>query len=235
MKGIIKKKIVGVMLGTAISAVGIGGLVYDSNVNVYYAKTIDAESAVAKNVDAVEKTVKNSKKKAEEKAKKLAEEKAKQEAEEKAKAEEAKAQEEVQKQAEEQAKAEAEAVAQAAQQAQTQVTQTTTVDTSANTSWSGSVLTASMGVNYGPSGKETYYNLNMSGVVSIMRSMGNNDEYWVRSDGAKMLGNYVMVAANLSVHPRGSLVETSLGTGIVCDTGGFAASNANQIDIATNW
>lgn len=102
-------------------------------------------------------------------------------------------------------------------------------------SWGGSVLTRSAGVNYGPSGKETYYNLDMSGVVGIMRSMGNNDPYWVRDDGAKMLGDYVMVAANLGVHPRGSLVETSLGTGIVCDTGGFAAGNPTQLDIATNW
>ena len=101
--------------------------------------------------------------------------------------------------------------------------------------WNGSVLTPSAGVNYGPSGKETYYNLNMSGVISIMRGMGYTGEYWVRNDGCKMLGNYIMVAANLSVHPRGSLVETSLGTGIVCDTGGFAAGNPNQLDIATTW
>lgn len=104
-----------------------------------------------------------------------------------------------------------------------------------NPSWNGSVLSASAGVNYGPTGKETYYNLDMSGVVSIMRSMGNNDEYWIRGDGCKMLGNYIMVAANLNVFPRGSLVETSLGTGIVCDTGGFASGNATQLDIATTW
>lgn len=104
-----------------------------------------------------------------------------------------------------------------------------------SSTWNGSVLTKSKGVNYGPSGKETYYNLPMGGVVSIMRSMGNTDSYWVRDDGCKMLGNYIMVAANLSVHPRGSLVETSLGTGIVCDTGGFASSNPNQIDIAVTW
>lgn len=104
-----------------------------------------------------------------------------------------------------------------------------------NSNWNGSILTKSAGVNYGPSGKETYYNLNMSGVVNIMRNMGNNDEYWVRNDGCKMLGNYIMVAANLNVHPRGSLVETSLGTGIVCDTGGFASGNATQLDIATTW
>ena len=40
-------------------------------------------------------------------------------------------------------------------------------------SWDGPVLTASAGTINGPSGKETYYNLNMSGVVSIMRSLGN--------------------------------------------------------------
>lgn len=104
-----------------------------------------------------------------------------------------------------------------------------------NSNWNGSVLTKSKGVNQGPSGKETYYNLNMSGVIKAMRNIGNNDEYWVRNDGCKMLGNYIMVAANLKVHPRGSLVETSLGTGIVCDTGSFANGNPNQLDIAVNW
>ena len=150
----------------------------------------------------------------EERARKEAEEKAQKEAEEKV-AEE-------QRQKEEQ-----EALANQAEQQ--------TAQTTVTTSWNGSVLSPSAGVNYGPSGKETYYNLDMSGVVSIMRGMGNNDSYWVRGDGCKMLGNYIMVAANLSVHPRGSLVETSLGTGIVCDTGGFAAGNANQLDIATSW
>ena len=134
--------------------------------------------------------------------------------------------EETQKKAEEEEKAKQE-------QAQAQTQQNTQPQTSP--SWNGSVLSPSAGVNYGPSGKETYYNLDMSGVVSIMRGMGNNDSYWVRGDGCKMLGNYIMVAANLGVHPRGSLVETSLGTGIVCDTGGFAAGNANQLDIATTW
>lgn len=108
-------------------------------------------------------------------------------------------------------------------------------DTTASSTWTGPVLTKSAGTVQGPSGKETYYNLNMSGVVSIMRSMGNTDAYWVREDGVKMLGNYIMCAANLSVHPRGSLVESSLGTCIVCDTGSFASSNPNQLDIAVAW
>lgn len=99
-------------------------------------------------------------------------------------------------------------------------------------------LTKSAGVFSGPSGKETYYNLDMSGVISIMRSMGYSEDdypYWVRDDGCKMFGDYIMIAANLSIRPKGTLVETSLGTGIVCDTGGFAYSNPTQIDIAVTW
>lgn len=105
-------------------------------------------------------------------------------------------------------------------------------------SWAGSKLTKSKGVNYGPSGKETYYNLPMGGVIRIMRNKGFSETeypYWVRSDGVKMLGDYVMCAANLSVHPRGSIVQTSLGLGIICDTGGFAKRNIYQLDIATTW
>ncbi len=101
--------------------------------------------------------------------------------------------------------------------------------------WKGPVLSKSRGTITGPSGKETYYNLNMSGVVRIMRSMGIEDEYWVRDDGVKMLGDYVMVAANLNLHPRGSLVDTSLGKAMVCDTGGFASRNPTQIDVAVAW
>ena len=104
-----------------------------------------------------------------------------------------------------------------------------------NPNWDGPVLSRGNGSVHGPSGKETYYNLNMNGVVSIMRGMGNTDEYWVRDDGCKMLGDYIMCAANLSVHPRGALVESSLGTCIVCDTGGFASGNSNQLDIAVTW
>mgnify|MGYP007070221127 CR=1 FL=1 len=82
---------------------------------------------------------------------------------------------------------------------------------------------------------EILINLDMSGVVSIMHGYGYDYEYWEREDGVKMFGAYVMCAANLDVHPRGSLVESSLGTAIVCDTGGFAESNPNQLDIAVNW
>lgn len=99
----------------------------------------------------------------------------------------------------------------------------------------GSCLTPSGGVYYGPTGKETYYNLDMNGVISNAQAQGIQGEYWIREDGVKMYGDYVIVAANLDTHPRGSTVETSLGTGIVLDTGGFAASDPNQVDIAVDW
>lgn len=125
------------------------------------------------------------------------------------------------------------AAEEAIQAAQSSVTQSTyTID------YSGAVLNPSNGSVIGPSGKETYYNLDMSGVVRIMRNMGYSAEeypYWVRSDGAKMLGSYVMVAANLNLRPRGSIVLCSLGEAIVADTGGFAEGNPTQLDIATAW
>ena len=122
----------------------------------------------------------------------------------------------------------------------TTTTASTTVPTTtlpAN-DWTGDVLSKSKGVVYGPSGKETYYNLNMSGVVRAMRYLGFTEEeypYWVREDGVKMLGGYVMVAASYNVHPKGSIVPSSLGQAIVCDTGGFAQNNPNQLDIAVTW
>lgn len=100
----------------------------------------------------------------------------------------------------------------------------------------GDHLTKSGGVYYGPSGKETYYNLNMSGVIANAQNMGIEGEYWVREDGCKMYGDYIICAADLNVHPRGSLVESSLGTCIVLDTGGFATSGSGvALDIAVDW
>ena len=121
-------------------------------------------------------------------------------------------------------------------------------ETDSGYAWDGPVLNAYVGTVTGPSGKETYYNLDMSGIVSSIQNhtwLWNDiapeyrdnvtGEYWIRDDGVKMLGDYIMVAANLDVHPRGTLVETSLGIGVVVDTGGFAGFNAQQLDIAVNW
>lgn len=100
---------------------------------------------------------------------------------------------------------------------------------------SGGCLTPSGGVYNGPSGLETYYNLPMDGVIQQARNYGIEGEYWVRDDGVKMYGDYVILACNRDVHPMGSLVETSLGTGISLDTGGFATGNPTQCDIAVSW
>jgi hypothetical protein len=100
------------------------------------------------------------------------------------------------------------------------------------------ILNPAAGVNYYGYQKETYYNLPMDVVVMYAKQRidGMQEaEPWIRDDGCKMLGDYIMIAANQNIHPYGSLVETSLGTGIVVDTGGFAITNPNQVDIAVNW
>ena len=85
--------------------------------------------------------------------------------------------------------------------------------------------------------KETYYDLPMSLVMqNAARMCGISPSYSVREDGVKVdADGYVLVAANLSKYPRCSVVETSLGAGKVYDTGGFAAVNSEQFDLATDW
>lgn len=96
----------------------------------------------------------------------------------------------------------------------------------------GGVLTPSAGVNYYAGRMETYYNLDMSGVLDIMYSLGYSGEYWIRGDGVKMFGPYVMVACDFGEYPRGSVIETSLGTALVCDTG---SGGWGWTDIAVTW
>ena len=112
--------------------------------------------------------------------------------------------------------------------------------------WQGQVLTSKLGVVYDtPSGgMETYYDADviskygMNGVVKIMRDLGYSEEkypYYIREDGVRMLGNYVMVAANLDTYPRGTIIETTLGTAIVCDMCENASIVPDQLDVAVNW
>lgn len=80
--------------------------------------------------------------------------------------------------------------------------------------------------------QETFYDLNMSVVMGYC----GGGSYSVREDGAKVdQDGYVLVAANLGMYPRCSVVETSLGPGKVYDTGGFAVENPEQFDLATDW
>lgn len=99
------------------------------------------------------------------------------------------------------------------------------------------VLTKKGGVNYFGQQKETWYNLPMQRVLNRAHKVFWTDDrvYWIDDRGVKRFGSYIIVAADYSVHPYGSLVETSLGTGIVLDTGRFAEANNTQIDIAVSW
>ena len=99
----------------------------------------------------------------------------------------------------------------------------------------GSVLTAIGGVNYYFDQRETWYNMDMTFIVERAHRWGLEGEYWIRDDGCKMFGKYIIIAANLDTHPFKTLVPTSLGMGIVLDTGGFAKKHPYGIDIATNW
>lgn len=106
------------------------------------------------------------------------------------------------------------------------------------TTWDGPILTKEIGGNMGPAGRETYYNLPMQGCINKMRSLGYSEEeypYWIRDDGAKMLGRYVMIAANWKIRPLGTILETSLGWSIVVDTGDFVADYPYGVDIAVDW
>ena len=116
-------------------------------------------------------------------------------------------------------------------------------------------LTKSSGMFQSEWGWESYYNLDMSGVVEIMRGTKWNHKYnysredypvWYRSDGVKMFGNYIMCAANMTCAatdeggngkwPRGSLKMSSLGMCIVVDYGDFSTAHGDdQIDIAVTW
>ena len=104
-----------------------------------------------------------------------------------------------------------------------------------NWDWTGETLNRHNGIVAGPSGNETYYNLNMSRCIYYMNLKGYYYPVWIRSDGVKMFGDYVMVAADLSIRPKGSLVETSLGTGIVVDTGSFVNWDSTRLDVAVTW
>lgn len=101
--------------------------------------------------------------------------------------------------------------------------------------WDGPILTKSKGVNYGPLGRETYYNLPMQGVINIMRRNGYDAErfpYWVREDGVRMLGDYIMLAGRASQFERGTIVRCSLGEGMICDYGHL---EWNGLDVAVVW
>lgn len=79
---------------------------------------------------------------------------------------------------------------------------------------------------------ETWYNLDMTRVIERSDKMiGLSDLYWIRDDGVKMYGPWVIVAAHKS-KIRYSRVQTSLGEGIILDT---HETDPEVYDIATTW
>lgn len=98
-------------------------------------------------------------------------------------------------------------------------------------------LTRSGGVYWNEWGfKETWYNLDMSYCAEMFYDMGHSREeypYAEWEDGTKRLGNYIMIAADLDYYPKGTILCTSLGSGIVVDCG--TAIKGPRIDVAVTW
>ena len=95
------------------------------------------------------------------------------------------------------------------------------------------VLTARAGTITYNGHKETWYNLPMDRCVKRAQNMGIPAEMWIRDDGVKMFGHWVIVAAHPS-KVRYTRVQTSLGEGIILDFH-TTYNDLELIDIATTW
>ena len=97
-------------------------------------------------------------------------------------------------------------------------------------------LTKKMGTHIFKGHTETWYNLKMDRVIERADAYYDSDEdsYLIRDDGVKTYKGFVICAADWSVHPYGSFVETSRGIGIVLDHH-TVKGNKTLVDIATNW
>lgn len=106
-----------------------------------------------------------------------------------------------------------------------------------NTQADAGVLTKKGGVNYYKGQKETYYNLDMTRIYEKAdKNFGSHHKKWIRDDGVKMYGPYVVLAVPFDVYPYGTTdIPTSLGLGIALDTGKFAETNKNAVDVAVDW
>ena len=96
-------------------------------------------------------------------------------------------------------------------------------------------LTARMGSYYNTETgfTEKYYNLPMKKVVAMAdKAMDVKDLYWIREDGVKMYGYWVICASHPSID-RFTIIDTSLGEGIILDR--HTVDDPDLIDIATTW
>lgn len=96
------------------------------------------------------------------------------------------------------------------------------------------LLTAKLGTVQYNGHKETWYNLPMHNIVNRADEFyGLSDVYAVREDGVKTYNGFVMLATDWNKYPFGSVIETSLGTGIVLDM--QTSGDETVVDIATTW
>lgn len=79
---------------------------------------------------------------------------------------------------------------------------------------------------------ESWYDLPMSKVVQQAKDAGIPCELWIREDGVKMFGPWVICASHPS-KTRFSRIQTSLGEGIILDR--HTCNDPELIDIATDW
>ena len=100
--------------------------------------------------------------------------------------------------------------------------------------WKGDVLSVENVKVKGPSGMETYFNEDISKIVERMKK-GFIGEYWIREDGVKMFGEYIICKANYNqtdTHPNlpiGTVIPTTLGIAIV------SSNDTDDISIAVTW
>ena len=92
-----------------------------------------------------------------------------------------------------------------------------------------------------PSGTETWYDLPMKKVIKYMRDLWYTEDkwynFWIRGDWVKMFGKYVMVAANVDIRPKWTIIKTSLWEWMVCDKCDRAhiPGQKKLVDIAVDW
>lgn len=96
------------------------------------------------------------------------------------------------------------------------------------------ILTAKLGTVQYEGHKETWYNLPMHNIVERADAYyGLEGVYDVREDGVKTYNGFLMLATDWNEYPFGSVIETSLGTGIVLDM--QTTGNKQIVDIAVDW
>ena len=93
------------------------------------------------------------------------------------------------------------------------------------------ILTASLGRIHFGGHIETWYNLPMQKALKYRANEGFEIDYWERSDGMKMNGKYIILAADKSI-PMGTIIETSRGLGMVLDQ---HKTDASIVDLAVTW